>query len=224
MYIPKHIGFIMDGNGRWALQHGLPRSAGHCAGIVHILDILDICHDFEVNTVSAYVWSTENWERPIDEVQALMTSIEELGPHLASELHSRKVRILHTGSRQGVSESVLKVIDDAVELTKMHKHRVLNLAFNYGGRAEIVEAVRKVVVQQTQIEEITQETFARFLYTAELPDLDLIIRAGGERRLSNYFLWQSAYAQFYFTESFWPALSRQDVKNAIEHYNYRLNN
>jgi undecaprenyl diphosphate synthase len=135
---------------------------------------------------------------------------------------SRKVRILHTGSRQGVSESVLKVIDDAVELTKMHKHRVLNLAFNYGGCAEIIEAVRKVVVQQSQLEGITEETFARFLYTAELPDLDLVIRAGGERRLSNYFLWQSAYAQFYFTESLWPALSYQDVKNAVEHYNYKL--
>ncbi|MGF1480923.1 MAG: polyprenyl diphosphate synthase [Cyanophyceae cyanobacterium] len=222
MHIPKHIGFIMDGNGRWAVQHGLSRSAGHRAGIAHILDVLDICHLFKIDIVSAYVWSTENWKRPTDEVQALMSSIEELGPHLADELHNRQVRVLHSGSRQGISESVLKVIDAAVDLTKTHSHRVLNLAFNYGGRAEIVEAVRQVVAQRIQPEEITEAFFSQFLYTAELPDLDLVVRAGGEQRLSNYLLWQSAYAYFYFTDSFWPVLSQQDVQNAIDYYNQKL--
>lgn len=222
MHIPKHIGFIMDGNGRWAEQRGLSRSAGHYAGIAHIVEILDICHDFGINTVSAYVWSTENWGRPTDEVRALMIGIEELGPHLADELYSRQVRILHSGSREGVSESVLNVIDDAVNLTKTHNHRVFNLAFNYGGRAEIVEGVRKVVAQQLRSDEITEATFSRFLYTAELPDLDFVIRTGGERRLSNYFLWQSAYAQLYFTEVSWPALSQQDIQSAIDYYSQRL--
>ncbi|PIG91910.1 di-trans,poly-cis-decaprenylcistransferase [Gloeocapsopsis sp. IPPAS B-1203] len=194
----------------------------HYTGIAHIVEILDICHDFGINNVSAYVWSTENWGRPTDEVRALMIGIEKLDPRLADELDSRQVRILHSGSREGVSESVLNVIDDAVNLTKTHNHRILNLAFNYGGRAEIVEGVRKVVTQQPQPEEITETTFARCLYTAELPDLDLVIRAGGEQRLSNYFLWQSAYAQLYFTEAFWSTLSQQDIKGAIDYYNERL--
>ena len=222
MLIPQHIGFIMDGNGRWAQQRGLPRAEGHRVGIQHILRVLDICHELGVDIVSAYIWSTENWERPIAEVQALMYSIQILGPQLASQLHPRGVRILHSGSRQNLSKAVLKVIDNAVELTKANGPRVLNLAFNYGGRAELVQAVKQVVDKQLQPEAITETTIANCLYTAGLPDVDLVIRAGGEKRISNFLLWQIAYAWIYTPETYWPALSRRDIESAIESYNEGL--
>lgn len=219
MVIPQHIGFIMDGNGRWAEQRGLPRAEGHRIGIQHILRVLDICHKLGVDIVSAYVWSTENWKRPTAEVQALMYSIQILGPQLANQLHDRGVRILHSGSRQNISAAVLKVIDNAVELTKANGPRILNLAFNYGGRSELVQAVKRVIDKQLQPEAITETTIANYLYTAGLPDVDLVMRAGGEKRISNFLLWQSAYAWIYTAETYWPAVSRRDIESAIKSYN-----
>ncbi|WP_051469978.1 polyprenyl diphosphate synthase [Fischerella sp. PCC 9605] len=222
MLIPKHVGFIMDGNGRWATQRGLPRSEGHRAGIQHILTIIDICHNLGVEVVSAYVWSTENWERSQAEVQALMYSIQILGPQLAQKLHDRQVRIIHSGSRQGLSKAVLKVIDDAVQLTKDNGSRILNLAFNYGGRAELLQAVRRAIAQQTSPETITEKTIADSLYTVGLPDVDLIIRSGGDKRMSNFLLWQSAHAWLYFAENYWPALSQHDIEQAIKSFDQGL--
>jgi len=219
MLIPKHIGFIMDGNGRWANQRGLIRSKSHSEGLKHILKVLDICHNIGIEIVSAYVWSTENWGRPSVEVHALMKSIQFFGPHLANELHNRQVRIIHSGSRQRLSKATLKVIDDALELTKDNGSRVFNLAFNYGGRAELVQCVRQLIAQKISPEAITETTVTEYLYTNELPDIDLVIRTGGEKRISNYFLWQSAHAWLYFTETYWPELSRHDIEEAIKSYN-----
>ncbi len=133
MIVPKHIGFIMDGNGRWACERGLPRGEGHRAGIDHIRKVLEICHNLGIQIVSAYVWSTENWSRPSAEVRHLMHCIRTLGPQLANDLHAKQVRIIHSGSRQKLPKSVLRVIDNAVQLTRENSPRVLNLVFNYGG-------------------------------------------------------------------------------------------
>jgi undecaprenyl diphosphate synthase len=222
MLIPQHVGFIMDGNGRWAQQQGLPRPEGHRMGIQNILKVLDICYDFGINIVSTFVWSTENWERPTGEARALMYSIQIFGPHLASQLHDRGVRILHSGSRQNLSATVLKTIDNAVELTEANGPRVLNLAFNYGGRAELVRAVKQVVEKQIEPQAITETTIADCLYTAGLPDVDLVIRSGGDKRISNFLLWQIAYAWIYITDTYWPAISRSDIESAIESYNTGL--
>ena len=222
MLLPKHIGFIMDGNGRWAQARGLPRSEGHRAGIKHILNVVDICHNLGIDIISAYVWSTENWQRPQAEVQALMYSIQIFGPQLAKKLHQRKVRIVHSGSREGLSQGVVKVVDDAIKLTKDNGSKILNLVFNYGGRAELVNAVRQIVTQHSSPETITEQTFAQYLYTSGIPDVDLMIRTGGDNRISNYLLWQNAYAWLYFTQNFWPALSQQNIEEAIKSYNQGL--
>ena len=217
--VPRHIGFIMDGNGRWAQKRGLPRAEGHWAGIGHIRQVADICYELGIEVVSAYVWSTENWSRPSAEIRHLMGCIRSLGPKLARGLHAKHVRILHTGSRDDLSEPVLRVIDNAIRLTRNNGPRVLNLVFNYGGRAELVHAVRQSIIQEIQPEKITETTISKYLYTHGLPDVDLVVRSGGDRRLSNFFLWQSAYATVYIAEAFWPALSRGDIEEAIRYYN-----
>ena len=222
MITPRHIGFIMDGNGRWARKRGLRRSAGHRAGIEHIRVVLKICDDLGIEIASFYVWSTENWTRPTHKVRHLMHCIRTLGPKLAKELSAQNVRIVHSGSRQNLSRPVLRVIDNAVKMTQHNGPRVVNLAFNYGGRAELVHTARRLIAQQVEPEAITEATINDHLYTAGLPDIDLVIRTGGDQRLSNFLLWQSAYAWIYVAQAYWPALSKSDIEAAIEYYNWGL--
>jgi undecaprenyl diphosphate synthase len=222
MIVPQHIGFIMDGNGRWARKRGLPRSAGHRAGIEHIREVLRVCNDLGVKIASFYVWSTENWTRPLAEVRHLMHCLWTSGPKLAQELHAQNVRIMHSGSRQNLSKRVLRVIDDAVELTQENGPRVVNLIFNSSGRTELLHAIRQLVTQRIEPEAITEATISEHLFSAGLPDVDLVIRSGGDQRLSNFMLWQSAYAWIYITQAYWPALSRGDIEAAIEYYNWGL--
>jgi len=215
MVIPTHVGLIMDGNGRWARQRGLPRSAGHRAGIAHVPAVVAMCTELGVEVVSAYVWSTENWDRPAPEADFLMRSIEEFGPALARDLHAKGVRLVHSGSRAGLSPGVVRVIDEAIALTRHNGPRVLNLAFNYGGRAELVDAARRLIAEGVPPDAITEAAIAARLYMAGLPDIDLVIRSGGDQRLSNFFLWQSATARLYVAQAYWPALERGDIETAL---------
>lgn len=219
MVVPAHVAFIMDGNGRWAKERGLPRYKGHLAGINHIKKVMDVCTRIGIQFVTAYVWSTENWGRPAQEVNHLMQSIVKYGPGMAKELHSKGVRILHCGTREGLDANVLEVIDFATSLTDNNGPNVLNLAFNYGARREIIDAVKQIVMQSISSENIDEHTIQDRLYSSMLPDVDLLVRPGGEKRLSNFLLWQCANSTFYFTNTCWPSLGENEIIDAIQVYN-----
>ncbi len=218
MIIPKHIAFIMDGNGRWAQQRGLSRSAGHKAGFECIPKALEACHDLGVRVVSGFAWSTENWNRPEAEIRYIMRSLTRHLPRFVEEIHARDVRFLHSGSRARLSPKALRVIDDAVELTRDNGPWVFNFVFNYGGRAELVHAARELVREGVPPEAISEETINDHLWTAGLPDVDLVIRTGGDHRISNFLLWQSTKAFIYVTDTYWPAMTRKDIEEGIEYF------
>ncbi|MCK4316157.1 MAG: di-trans,poly-cis-decaprenylcistransferase [Anaerolineae bacterium] len=218
MAVPKHIAFIMDGNGRWAQQRGLPRSAGHKAGLEHIPDVLEICHDLGVQIVSAFAWSTENWKRPKAEVEYIVRSLEGHLPRFVKELHARDIRFVHSGSRDNLTAKALRVLDEAVSLTQNNSPWVFNLAFNYGGRAELVHVASELLAERAQPETISEATMSSRLWTAGLPDVDLVIRTGGDRRISNFMLWQSAYACIYVADAYWPDVARSDIEAGIKYY------
>jgi undecaprenyl diphosphate synthase len=219
MMIPKHIGLIMDGNGRWAQQRGLTRSAGHKAGLEHIPEVLEICHSFGIQIVSAYAWSTENWVRPRVEVEYIMQALEEQLPRFAQELHQRGVRFIHSGRRDDLTAKALRVLDEATTLTQNNGPEIFNFVFNHGGRAELVNVVRQLLAEGKQSEIISEALIDDYLWTAGLPDLDLIIRTSGEQRLSNFLLWQSAYACVYVTKAYWPDVNRNDIEAGVKYYN-----
>ena len=207
----------MDGNGRWARRRGLPRSAGHKAGLEHIPNVLEVCGEYGVQVVSAFAWSTENWGRDEVEVNYVMRA---LGQHLmrfARELHARGVRFVHSGSRDRLTARALQALDEAVELTRDNGPEVFNLAFNYGGRAELVHAASELIADGTSSENISEAVIGDHLWTAGLPDVDLVFRTGGDRRVSNFMLWQSAYACVYITDAFWPDLNRSNIEAGIEY-------
>jgi undecaprenyl diphosphate synthase len=208
----------MDGNGRWAQQRGLPRSAGHKAGFEHIPDVLEICHDLGIQIVSAFAWSTENWGRPKPEVDFIVQSLEKHLPRFVNELHAREVRFVHSGSRDNLSPKALQVVDKAVELTQNNGPSVFNLAFNYGGRAELVHVASELVAERAQPEAISEATINNRLWTAGLPDVDLLIRTGGDKRLSNFLLWQSTYACIYVADAYWPDVAKDDIQAGITYY------
>ena len=218
MLLPKHVAFIMDGNGRWAKERGLPRSKGHLAGINHIKKVVDVCTRIGIQFISAYVWSTENWERPDKEVRHLMDSIVKYGPDMAKELHTKGVRILHCGSRDGLDKDILETIDFATGLTANDGPDILNLAFNYGARKELIDAVKSIARQHIPPDEINEQTIQHNLYSPIVPDVDLLIRPGGEKRLSNFLLWECANSMIYFTDTYWPSLDEDEIRNAVRGY------
>jgi len=219
MTAPKHIGLIMDGNGRWARQRGLSRSEGHKAGFENIPPVLEICHDLGIQIVSAYAWSTENWIRSKAEVGYIMRSLEKKLSEFAKELNKRDVRFTHSGRRDELSSKALRALDDTIALTEHNGPEIFNFAFNYGSRAELVSATRRLLADNVKPETISESTINHYLWTAELPDVALIIRTSGEHRLSNFFLWQGAYACVYITEAYWPDVGRHDIEAAVEYYN-----
>jgi undecaprenyl diphosphate synthase len=218
MVIPKHIGLIMDGNGRWARQRGLSRSEGHKAGFEHIPKVLEACHELGIPIVSAYAWSTENWNRPKAEVDYIMHSLEKHLPEFVNELHQRGVRFMHSGRRDELPPKVLQALDEAAALTRHNGSEVFNFAFNYGGRAELVDATRKLMNEGVELEQISESTINAHLWTSGLPNVDLVIRTSGEQRLSNFLLWQCAYACVYVTQAYWPDVSRDDIEAAVKYY------
>lgn len=218
---PRHVAIIMDGNGRWAQARGLPRLAGHRAGTDNIRRILEGCIEAGVEVLTIYAFSTENWERPEQEVRGLMRLLEEVIQRELDELHENGVQIRHSGWLNGVSERLQHLIHEAVDLTKDNDRIILNVAFNYGGRREIIKATQAIIRDDIPPEDIDEELFESYLTTAGLPDPDLIIRTGGEMRLSNFMLWQGAYSEIYSTPIHWPDFDKQALFDAFADYSQR---
>jgi len=219
--IPTHVAIIMDGNGRWAQARGLPRIMGHRAGVENIRLLLNAAVEFGIQYLTIYAFSTENWNRPLDEVRGLMAILEQTIQRETPELHKNGVRIRHLGRTDQLSAKLVKLIADAVALTAHNTRLNLNVAFNYGGRAEIIDAVKKIMLTGVAADQITEELFAQHLYTGGTPDPDLVIRTAGEMRLSNYLIWQAAYAEYYSTPTFWPDFDKQALHDALRAYDQR---
>jgi undecaprenyl diphosphate synthase len=211
----------MDGNGRWAQARGWPRLAGHQAGVDNIRRILESCVQHGVKALTVYAFSTENWHRPPEEVSGLMRLLGLTIQRQLSELHKNGVRILHSGRMDGISQQLQKQIRHALEVTQYNDRIFLNVAFNYGGRAEILDAVRHIIDDGVNPDALTEELFSRYLYTSDLPDPDLIIRTGGEWRLSNFLIWQAAYAEYYTTPTYWPDFNEEELYKALYEYSQR---
>lgn len=219
---PRHIAIIMDGNGRWARRRGLPRLAGHRAGTENIRRIVEACVEEGIEILTIYAFSTENWSRPAEEVQGLLGLLSEVIERETENLHRNGVQVRHIGRLAGLPEELQRKILQAVERTRDNRRLILNVAFNYGGRAEIVDATRRLIAGGVLPEEVTEERFASALYTAGCPDPDLIIRTAGEMRLSNFLIWQAAYSEFYSTPTLWPDFDREELRRAIEAYGKRV--
>lgn len=220
-HIPYHIGIIMDGNGRWAKSKGMPRSAGHRQGKDNLRRILEACVEFNVKILTIYAFSTENWERPASEVKFLMSILNLVLDQEVKKLHKNGVQVRHIGKMDRVDAGLQKKILEACEFTKDNDKLILNVAFNYGGRDEIVQAVKQIVEEGTPVEDITEDLISEHLYTCGLPDPDLIIRTGGEFRMSNFLLWQGSYAEYYSTPTYWPEFDREELLKALWEFNRR---
>ncbi|MBC7264143.1 MAG: isoprenyl transferase [Chloroflexi bacterium] len=220
--IPHHVAIIMDGNGRWAQQRGLPRVAGHQAGVETVRRVVRACAEIGIRVLTLYTFSTENWRRPEAEVAFLMGLCERYAQREVAELRRNGVRLNVIGRRTGLPPSVLAALDQAMEETRDGDRLLLNLALNYGGRAEIVDATRAVMVacQRGELDPdaLNEVSFHRYLYTAGLPDPDLVIRTAGEMRLSNFLIWQVVGAVFWTTPIFWPDFDKEHLLQAIRDY------
>ncbi|MCX7911615.1 MAG: isoprenyl transferase [Dehalococcoidales bacterium] len=219
--LPRHVAFILDGNGRWAEKRGLSRLDGHRAGVKNIRRVLECLGRYGIPFVTFYAFSTENWNRPAEEVNGLFELLAEVVAKESRELHKKGVRIRHIGRLQGLPEHVQECITQAVKLTENNRGMTLTIALNYGGRAEILDAVARIIADGVPASEISEELFARYLYTAGLPDVDLVIRTSGELRISNFLLWQSAYSEFYFTPVLWPDFDEEELEQALLAYSRR---
>lgn len=219
--VPEHIAIIMDGNGRWAQRRGLPRIAGHRAGTDNIRPILETCVNYGVKVLTVYAFSTENWGRPYDEVKGLMRILGQVIKRETNRLHERGVRLRHIGRIEDLPPDLTKGIRRAVELTRDNTLITLNVALSYGGRQEIVDAVRRIVSDGVDSRAIDEALITRYLYTYDMPDPDLIIRTAGEMRLSNFLIWQSAYAEYYSTPVYWPDFNAAELQQALLAYNQR---
>jgi undecaprenyl diphosphate synthase len=219
--IPYHIGIIMDGNGRWARERGLPRLEGHRAGTENIRRVLESCGEYGIKMVTIYAFSTENWQRPQVEVRGLIGILERVLEREVENLHQNGVKLRHLGELEGIPDRMRKAVLDAIELTKDNDRLTLNVAFNYGGRAEIVRAVRKMLADNVDPADVDEEFLSDCLYTAGLADPDLIIRTGGEMRLSNFLIWQAAYSEYYSTPTYWPDFDKEELYKALLAYSER---
>lgn len=219
--VPAHVAIIMDGNGRWARERGLSRTDGHRAGTENIRRILRTFADYGVQYLTLYAFSTENWERPSDEVGALMEILGEVIRTEARQLHAEGVRLVHIGRLDRLPREVRQGILDAIEMTKDNARVTVALAFDYGGRSEMIDAIKSIVAAHVPLEQINEDLIAEYLYTAGLPDPDLVIRTAGEMRLSNFLLWQAAYSEYYSTVAYWPDFDEDDVTKALQAYSQR---
>ncbi len=219
--IPTHVAIIMDGNGRWANQRGLPRHEGHRAGTENMRRVLEGAVEFGVQVLTIYAFSTENWGRPEAEVHGLLDILRDTIARQVPELHKNGVRLRHLGALEGISAEMKQAVRQAIELTKHNDRITLNVAFNYGGRAEILNVIRRLIADGVPPDQITEEKFASYLYTAGLPDPDLIIRTAGEMRLSNFLIWQGAYAEYYSTPTYWPDFDKAELYRALAAFSQR---
>lgn len=220
--LPAHVGCVMDGNGRWATRRGLPRTEGHAAGEEAIFDTVEGGLELGLKWLTLYAFSTENWRRPASEVQYLMRFNESVLTRRRDELHDRGVRVRFAGRRDWrVPKRLIRRMDETIELTAGNSAMNLIIAFNYGGRAEIVDAVRDLVAKGTPPEKIDERAIRRHLYLPEVPDPDLIVRTSGEFRISNFLLWEVAYSELVFTEVLWPDFRREDLFDAVREFQER---
>lgn len=223
--IPRHIALIMDGNGRWAQQRGLPRLAGHRAGAESAHRLLGACLGFGLKIATLYGFSIENWQRPWEEVTGLFRIFEEFIDKYTQELHQNGAQLRHLGRLEKLPESLVEKIKQVVKLAEDNDRLIVNFAFNYGGRAEIVDATKRVIEAHRRgelaLDALDEGLFERYLYTAALPEVDLIIRTGGEKRISNFLLWQSAHAYFYSTPVYWPDFDEEELRKALVAYSQR---
>ena len=219
--VPIHVAIIMDGNGRWAKARGLPRLAGHRAGTENLRRIIRACVEFGIRHLTIYAFSTENWGRPEAEVKGLMNILENVIDRELKELHREGVQLRHIGQLAGLSPSTQKRVRHAIELTRNNDRLILNLAFNYGGREEIVHAIQRLMADGVKPEEVSEELISSYLDTAGQPDPDLIIRTSGELRVSNFLIWQGAYTELYVTPTLWPDFDREELRQALIHYGSR---
>jgi undecaprenyl diphosphate synthase len=219
--LPNHVAIIMDGNGRWAKQRGLPRLAGHEAGTSNVRRVVDRFNNYEVKYLTLYAFSTENWRRPDEEVNGLIHIFARMIDRETKALHEKGVRLFHLGKADSLSEELQTKVNKAIELTKNNTGITLSIAFDYGGRAEILDAARRIVRDGIRPEDITESLFSSYLYTPNVPEPDLIIRTAGEMRLSNFLIWQSAYSEYYSTPTLWPDFKDEEVDKALIAYSRR---
>ena len=220
--IPKHIAIIMDGNGRWAESKRKPRVEGHQSGVENITRVVEIMIKKEVKFLTLFAFSTENWSRPIKEVEFLTGKLlaKSISSH-TEKLNSAGVKILHLGKTDNLDENLKLKINNAIKLTQNNNRITLQVAFDYGGRQEIIEATKNILLSGIKSEELDEISFSRFLFTSEIPDPDLVIRTGGEFRISNFLLWQTAYSEFYSTETYWPDFDEEEINKALSNFSNR---
>lgn len=219
--VPQHIGYIVDGNRRWAKKHGLPSYEGHLAGYNAIIEVVLASIDAGVKYVSAYTFSTENWKRSESEISKIMSLVLRL---LTSDIHilqENGIRLRVLGSKDRLSKGVLKAIDEAEAKTENNTRGTLAVCFNYGGQLEIADACKKIVQEGIAAEDITPEVIAQHLYVPEVPPVDILVRTSGEQRTSNFMLWRAAYSEFIFLEKLWPDMTKDDVTSILEEYSRR---
>lgn len=216
--IPRHVAIIMDGNGRWAISRGLPRLAGHKAGTENLRRIIRATAEFGIKYLTIYAFSTENWGRPTEEVQGLMGILQDVIDRELNELHQEGVQLRHIGRLERLDPKIQAKVLKAIELTRNNEKLVLNIAWNYGGRDEIVCAIQKIIRDGIAPEDITDELVSRYMFTAGVPDPDLVIRTSGELRVSNFLIWQVAYSEWYVTPTYWPDFDREEYRRALEAY------
>ena len=219
--MPVHVAFIMDGNGRWAQKQGLPRIAGHEVGVQCIQSVLETLGPLGVRFVTLYAFSTENWSRPQNEVDGIMDVFSDAIASQTQPLHKKNVRIIHVGRTENLHPDLKDGVAGAQLLTQDNTGITLNVAFDYGGRAEILEAVRQIIRDGIDPDMIDEDLFSRYLFTSHSPDPDLIIRTGGEQRISNFLLWQSAYSEMYLTTTLWPDLGPDELTDVIKAFGAR---
>lgn len=220
--VPCHVAIIMDGNGRWAKERGLPRIAGHRAGTENIRRIVESCIRCGVRHLSLYAFSTENWNRPEDEVKGLLSILGEAIERETPKLHAEGVRITHLGRMDGLSPRLQRAIERSCEKTSQNTRLTLNVCYNYGGRLEIVDAVKRIIAEGVPAEQVDEAMIGRYLYSTNSPDPDLIIRTAGEQRLSNFLIWQAAYSEYWFTPLYWPDFGKDEFLQALVDYGTRL--
>jgi len=219
--LPNHLAIVPDGNGRWAEQRGLPRLTGHQAGAVNMHRMVQYLNQYPIGYVTLYGFSTENWGRPDTEVGGLFEILVAFIRNYLDEMNAKGIRLCHVGRIGELPDDVRQEIEDAVATTRDNHQMTLNIAFNYGGRAEIVDATRRIIREGIPPEDVSEETFASYLYTADCPDVDLLIRTGDETRLSNFLIWQTAYSEYHFTKVLWPDFRKRDLDRALHSYSRR---
>ncbi|MFC1949655.1 polyprenyl diphosphate synthase [Chloroflexota bacterium] len=219
--LPTHIAIVPDGNGRWAERRELPRLNGHQVGAENMYRMVEYLNEYPIKYVTLYGFSTENWSRPEEEVRGLFQILADFIERTIKDIHQKGVKLRHLGQLEKLPHNLQRVIKDAVELTKNNTRMTLSVAFNYGARAEILDAVHRIIDEGVPARDIDEKLFDSYLYTAGLPDVDMLIRTGDELRLSNFLIWQTTYSEYHFTKVLWPDFGKKDIDKALLSYSRR---